>query len=127
LLGGFALLGLSAALLAASPKGSYLVIVASTVVGAVGSAIAMPFTNALLSNSVPDEDRATSLAIVYTLLFGFSAPFGYVGGLLASVSERLPLVLTAAMALACLVLVALIPRAQQAAKPVGLKRQSPQG
>ena len=127
LLGGFALLVLSAALLAASPKGSYLVIAASTVVGAVGSAIAMPFTDALLANSVRDEDRATSLAIVYTLLFGFSAPFGYVGGLLASVSERLPLVLTAAMALACLVLVALIPRAQQAAKPVGLKRQSPQG
>jgi MFS transporter, DHA1 family, tetracycline resistance protein len=117
LLGGFALLGLSAALLAAAPKGGYALVVASTVTGAMGGGVAVPFTDALLANSVPDEDRATSLAIVYTLLFGFSAPFGYVGGLLASLSPRLPLALTALLALACLALAFRMRRAGRRARP----------
>jgi DHA1 family tetracycline resistance protein-like MFS transporter len=116
LLGGFALLVSSAALLAVAPRGSYAVVIVSTVLGALGGAVSMPFTDALLANSVRDEDRATSLAIVYTLLFGFSAPFGYIGGLLASVSERLPLALTAVMAVACVALAAFVPRAQRAGR-----------
>jgi MFS transporter, DHA1 family, tetracycline resistance protein len=121
LIAGFLLLVVSAALLAAAPARGYLAVVASTVLGALGGAIAQPFTDALLANSVSEEDRATSMAIVFTLVFGFSAPFGYIGGLLASVNERLPMVLTAVVAGVCVVLAALVPRAQRHVRAAATK------
>jgi MFS family permease len=111
--GAYAALALGSALLAAAPRAGYLAVTVSTALGAVGTAVAIPFTDALLANSVRDEDRATSLAIVYTLVFGFSAPFGYLGGILATVSERLPIALAGALALLSVVLALLVPRARR--------------
>ena len=76
-----------------SPEHSYVTVVLSTILVALGTAIVFPVVDSLFANSIPGGDRAKVLSLFHVFLFGLTAPFGYIGGLLAGVSERLPFVL----------------------------------
>lgn len=52
-----------------------------------------PFVESLVANSINDKDRAKVMSILYVLVLGFTTPFGYIGGVLSSVSPRIPFVL----------------------------------
>jgi Na+/melibiose symporter-like transporter len=108
---GFGSMAASAALLAASPERSWPVALLATALGGVGSAVVFPVTESFLANAVPDRGRAKTMAVFYVVLFAASSPFSWVGGLLAAVSPRLPLVLVAAVCLLGLGLSAFTPRA----------------
>ncbi len=96
-------------LLAASPVRGMLVVVASTVVGALGGAITGPLSSALVANSVSDADRAKVMSIFNALVIAACSPFGYLGGVLAAVSERLPFLLAALTFVPTIALAALLP------------------
>ena len=68
-------------------------VVFSTITGAVGMAIVYPFVQSILANAIDDENRAKIMSILFAILLAISAPFGYIGGLLSSISEKLPFVL----------------------------------
>lgn len=70
-------------------------VVAGTFVVALGMGVAGPVVDAVLANSVEDSTRATALAIVYTAMFGVTAPFGWIAGEVAAAGPRLPLLLAA--------------------------------
>jgi DHA1 family tetracycline resistance protein-like MFS transporter len=76
-----------------SPERNLFIIVIGTIIGAVGMAMIYPFIESLVANSIEDEDRAKVMAILYVIILALSAPFGYIGGLLSSVSAKLPFVL----------------------------------
>lgn len=90
LLTAFISLTASNVILVLAPKESYVSVIISTLLMAYGTAISSPITESILANSLDEEDRARMMSILYVFLYGFTAPFGYIGGLLASRSEELP-------------------------------------
>lgn len=109
---GFGCMAASAALLAASPARSWPVALLGAALGGVASAVLFPVSDTFLANAVPDRGRAKIMAVFYVVLFAASAPAGWIGGLLAAVSPRLPLALAAAVCLLGLGLAALVPAAE---------------
>jgi MFS transporter, DHA1 family, tetracycline resistance protein len=115
LLGGLAASALGALALAAAPENGMAAAVIAVVVGAFGTAVAQPLIDSFLANSIPEADRAKVMSIVYLILYGLSAPFGYVGGLLAGISTRLPLAFVAVSYLGSIALALTLPRKGNAA------------
>ena len=93
LMSAFAAMVLSNVILVISPKQSFFMIILSTALAAYGIAVSFPFIESLLANSIDDNERAKIMSILYVILYGITAPFGYIGGVLSSISEELPFVL----------------------------------
>lgn len=70
-------------------------VVLGTLVMAVGMGVSGPVIDAILANSVDEKTRAVTLSIVYTMMFGLSAPFGWFSGFLAELQGRYPALLMA--------------------------------
>jgi len=109
---GFGCMAASAVLLAASPRQSWPLALASTALGGVGSAVLFPVVDSFLANAVPDHSRAKVMAVFYVVMFAVPSPFSWIGGLLSAVSPRLALALVPAVCLPGLALSALVPRAE---------------
>ena len=112
-------LGLSAAgglLLVICPPRSFLVVTASTILSSAGAAIIVPHSDTFVANTVEEADRAKALSLYYVVLFALSSPFGYLGGVLFAVSDRLPFALATAVLLAAFVLASFVPRLERARK-----------
>jgi MFS family permease len=90
---GFVLSIISNGIFVLSPPGKLYLSVLAIVIGATGMALIYPFVESLVANSINDEDRAKVMSILYVLVLGLTTPFGYIGGLLSSVSPKLPFVL----------------------------------
>jgi MFS family permease len=90
LLAGIACSAAGAALLALSPSRSFPIVIASTVLGGIGSALTLPLSDTLIANTVAESDRAKAMSIYYVLLLGLTSPFGWIGGALSEISPRLP-------------------------------------
>jgi MFS family permease len=112
-LAGLVLSAVGALLLVVSPMQSMTFVVLSTVIGALGAAVTGPLSSALIANSVPAHDRAKVMSLFYALVQAACSPFGYIGGLLAARSERLPFVLVAAAFVPAIALAALLPAIQR--------------
>lgn len=113
LFAGAACAAASAAALALSPSRSFPIVVASTVLGAIGSALTLPLADTLIANSLVEADRAKAMSIYYVLLLGLTSPFGWIGGALSEISARLPFaVMGAASALAAAIALA-VPRLER--------------
>ncbi|NLN41961.1 MAG: MFS transporter [Clostridiales bacterium] len=113
LMSAFAAMVLSNLLLVFSPKQSFLMIILSTTLTAYGTAVSFPFVESILANSIDDNERAKTMSILFVILYGLTAPFGYIGGILSSVSEELPFVMMIAIFIICLFLVGLLSRLEK--------------
>ena len=58
------------------------------------------------------------MSILYVILYGITAPFGYIGGVLSSISEELPFVLMTLVFIVCLFLVEILGRLDKEAVAV---------
>lgn len=76
--------------------GAVVAVTAGTFAVALGTGVAGPVVDAVLANSVDDATRATALSLVYTVIYGVSAPFGWISGEVAAAGPRLPALLAAA-------------------------------
>jgi hypothetical protein len=112
MLAGLALSAAGALLLVICPPLNFVVVVASTLLTAAGSAIVLPFSDTLVANTVEEHDRATALSLFYAMVLGLSAPFGYIGGLLYGISDRLPFAAAALILLPAAGLTLALPRLQ---------------
>ena len=93
---------------AASSSAAIVAVFVSTFAAAVGMGVTGPVVDAVLANSVDEKKRAVILSIVYTLMYGASAPFGWIAGVLAEVNGRLPALLGALVMAAAAVLALLL-------------------
>ena len=101
LLFGLAAFTAGSLVLTVSPAQGFWIVAASMALTAVGAALAGPLSDTLVANSVEEKDRAKAMSIYHTALFAASAPFGFIGGLAAGISDRMPFVMaTAALAAA---------------------------
>ncbi len=97
-------------LLVLSPNRSYAVVIISTVLMAYGTAVSLPLTESMLANSIEDNERAKIMSILYVILFAITAPFGYIAGVLASISEELPFAMMAIIFVLCIILIFILDR-----------------
>ncbi|NLI60645.1 MAG: MFS transporter [Clostridiales bacterium] len=110
LMSAFAAMVLSNLLLVISPNQSFFMIILSTALTAYGTAVSFPFVESILANSIDDNDRAKTMSILFVILFGITAPFGYIGGILSSISEELPFVMMTVVFVICILLVGVLNR-----------------
>ncbi|HZJ56840.1 MAG TPA: MFS transporter [Clostridia bacterium] len=113
LLGSFASLIISNLLLVVSPHKNYFVLIISTVFMAFGTAVSFPLIESMLANAIDDKERAKTMSILYVILFAVTAPFGYIGGVLASVSEELPFVMMGIIFVICIFLIFILDRLEK--------------
>lgn len=104
-----------------SPFRSYTVVIISTVLTAFGTAVAFPFSDALLHNTIEDADRAKIISILHVFLFAVSTPFGYISGILSSVAKQLPFVLLALVQVVGIVLLGVFAVFERRQRATGLR------
>ncbi|WP_242964909.1 MFS transporter [Scatolibacter rhodanostii] len=73
-----------------SPKGQIITIVVYIFMDAVANALVYPRKESMLILNVDEGERARIMALMTTLMIAFSAPFGYLTGLLSGIDRRLP-------------------------------------
>jgi DHA1 family tetracycline resistance protein-like MFS transporter len=112
---GLALSAAGVLALVICPPKSWVLVIASTLLSAAGSGIVLPFSDTLVANTVEEHDRATALSLFYVVVLGLSAPFGYIGGLLYGINDRLPFAAAAFFLLAAACLTLALPRLQSRA------------
>ncbi len=91
-------------------------LIISTIFMAFGTAISFPLVESILANAIGDKERAKTMSILHVMLFAITAPFGYIGGLLASVSEELPFVMMSLIFLVCIFLILVLDRLKDTTK-----------
>ncbi len=101
-----------------APTGNIGVVLAATFMIALGSGVAGPVVDAVLANAMDDRTRATAMAIVYTLMFAVTAPFGWIAGIIAKAGPRLPVLLAAATMLVSALLALMVEREHATGKKV---------
>lgn len=111
---GFATLAVSYLVLLFSPGGSFLFVMVSTVIGAVGIALVTPFVNSNLANHVEDNHRAKTMSLIYAVIYGGTAPFSWIAGAISAVNPRLPAAFFAAVSLAGIAALLLLMRLEPA-------------
>lgn len=110
---GTVTLCLSYLFLVLTPRYSYTAVTISTILGALGSAVVNPFVQLILVNRISDNNRAITMSVLYVILYAISAPFGYIGGVLSSVSEKLPFVVIIASLLISILLLFVLGREER--------------
>ena len=100
-------------LLLISPPQNYPLLIISAILIALATGISTPRIDALVANTILNEERSVANAImgVFTLLL--TTPFGFIGGLLSEADARLPFILTLAMFLLCLLLLHIATRIEK--------------
>ena len=96
-----------ALLLFSPPTRNYPLLIAGSVFIALGTSIATPRIEALVANTIINDDRSVANAVMAVIVLALSTPFGYIGGLLSDIDARLPFVLIMAILTLCLFLLRL--------------------
>jgi MFS transporter, DHA1 family, tetracycline resistance protein len=116
LFASMAALIVSTVMLMVSPVSNTPILVLSTVISAIGALVAGLMVDTAAANKLPDNDRAPLLAFMTILMVALSAPFMWLGGLLAElpgIGPRLPMALVALLFVACMVLLAVASRIEK--------------
>lgn len=90
---GLLLTAAASFLLVIAPSRSYLMVSVSTVIEAVGTALAVPFFETLLFRVIDPNERARVLSVANVLMLAVATPFGWIAGVLSEIRPVLPFVL----------------------------------
>ena len=92
-------------LLLSPPSQNYFLLVLGAIFIALGTSIATPRIEALLANTIVNEERSVANAVMAVIVLVLTVPFGYIGGVLAGIDARLPFFLTLGILLLSLLLI----------------------
>jgi MFS family permease len=92
---GFTTSMLANLILILTPPQNVILVIASTIMTAIGSMTANPYLEATIANSIVDENRAKILAILTVLILVFVSPSGIIGGWTYTINPKIPFLLIA--------------------------------
>jgi len=92
-----------AALLLSPSERNYPLLIVSAAFVALGTGVATPRIEAMYANTLVNEDRSLTNAVMAVIILVLSTPFGYIGGVLSGIGAHLPFLLIIAIFLLCLV------------------------
>lgn len=101
---GFALSALANILQIVSPPKATGLMIAATLLTAVGGMLTAPYLETAVANTVDDDKRAGMLSVLSVLTLVFVSPAGIVGGWSYSLDARLPFALVTLVFIGCLLL-----------------------
>jgi len=90
---GFFLAILSKVILITVAPGKITPIILSTMLAAAGTIIASPYLEAVVANSIDDEQRAKIFSLLQVLVLVVISPSGFIGGWSYTIDPRLPFIL----------------------------------
>jgi MFS family permease len=90
---GFSGLIANQCLLILMPANNYLLLILYVITEAASLALVNPLVDSLVFFTVDPQERARINAILYVVVFIFTAPFGWIAGNLSSINKILPFVL----------------------------------
>jgi DHA1 family tetracycline resistance protein-like MFS transporter len=93
MIGGFLLAAASKILLVTIAPGQITLAILSTILAAAGNIMATPYLEAVVANSIEDEQRAKMFSILQVLVLFFISPSGLIGGWTYTLDPRLPFML----------------------------------
>jgi len=110
---------LSFVLLILAPEKAIFIIVICVLIEAASLSIIQPLMDSLQVTLVDPKERARIIGVLFTIVLMFSAPFGYIGGVLSSIDRRLPFVMIIGFLLIGIYIIRLVPEQK---KPVTLNQ-----
>lgn len=90
---GFSLFVISQAMFILIPLKSYLLLLVSVILEACALALVNPQLDKMIAVTVEPKERARIMAIIYVVIIIFTAPFGWIAGMLSELNRILPFVL----------------------------------
>jgi len=93
--------GATAVLLLSPPTQNFPLLIISAILIALGTGIATPRIDALVANTIINEERSVANALMAIIILVLTTPFGFIGGILSEIDSRLPFLLTLAIFLIC--------------------------
>ena len=93
LLAGFGALMVSTSLVVLAGEKSFYLIIISALIEAGSLSLIQPLMDSLQVTLVDPKERARIIGVLFTVVLTFSAPFGWIGGILSSYDRRLPFVM----------------------------------
>lgn len=115
LVAGFLAFVLGQVLLVLAPEQGYLVLVVSVFVEACAFAAISPLIDKLIVLTIDPHERARVQSILYVGVILLTAPFGWIAGVLSSINNNLPFLLTIVLLVAGAVLAWLAGRTAETA------------
>ncbi|MDD9269106.1 MFS transporter [Paenibacillus sp. GCM10023248] len=115
MIGGFLLMILSKVVLIAAAPGQISLIIVSTMLAAAGSIISSPYLEAVVANSIDDDQRANMFSILQVLVLLCISPTGVIGGWTYTIDPRLPFILMILTSMASIVLMLVLMRSKSVA------------
>jgi len=107
LVASFGVVAISNGMLFFAPANHMAILVGAIVINATGLVIILMLIEALTANAMPDGDRASLMALTSIFTVVLSAPFQYLGGILADIpgiGPRLPLLVVITVMMGCMAL-----------------------
>lgn len=99
--------------------GNLAAVVLSAVLTAVGTSVAQPCIDGLSHASIDNEKRSDMTSMLNIFIMGTSAPFGWIGGMLYTLSGRAPFLVSAVMFAASAALVLAFYKNENEEAPAG--------
>ena len=91
-------------LLLMPPTHNMPLLIISAILIALGTAIATPRIDALVANTIINEERSVANAIMSVFLLLVTVPFAYLGGMLSEIDVRLPFLMILVIFTVCLLI-----------------------
>ncbi|KQX68166.1 MFS transporter [Paenibacillus sp. Root444D2] len=107
---GFSLAIVSKIILIAVAPGQITLVIISTMLAAAGSIISSPYLEAVVANSIDDEQRAKMFSILQVLVLLCISPSGIIGGWTYTIDPRLPFILIIISSIVSIVLMIMLMR-----------------
>jgi MFS family permease len=108
----FGLIGvaMSQLLLIVIPEGWLAWVVISVIIEAASLSMIQPLLDSLQVTLVEPKERARIIGVLFTVVLMFSAPFGWIGGLLSSMDRRFPFIMVIIFVIIGLYMTILLPK-----------------
>jgi MFS family permease len=92
-----------------APESAIFLVVISVLLEAASLSIIQPLMDSLQVTLVDPNERARIIGVLYTIVLLFSAPFGYIGGLLSDIDRRLPFTMILFFLILGMIVIHLVP------------------
>lgn len=106
---GLAGLVISFLILILTPEKAILLIIICVLIEAASLSLIQPLMDSLQVTLVDPKERARIIGVLFTVVLLFSAPFGYIGGLLSGIDRRLPFIMVICFLILGIYIVRLVP------------------
>lgn len=100
---------ISLIILIVTPENAIYVVVICVLLEAASLSIIQPLMDSLQVTLVDPKERARIIGVLFTIVLMFSAPFGYIAGVLSDIDRRMPFIMVIGFLIIGVVVIRMVP------------------